>query len=78
MKHIGNNLSTTFFFSSYGSGYDALGQTGNKDFSSSYSTGNGAGKSSAGGSQAPAAGMRFRFTSTYVGVCAPVIKKWGM
>ena len=41
-------------FFRYGSAYDTLGQPGNKDFSSSYS--NGAGKSSGGGSQAPAAG----------------------
>lgn len=38
---------------SYGSGYDALGQQGNKDFSNSYSS-NGQSKSSAGGSAASA------------------------
>jgi len=47
----------------YGSAYDTLGQPGNKDFSSSYSTGNGAGKSSGGGSQAPAAGGKHKIIS---------------
>ena len=47
-----------FSIFSYGSGYDNLGQAGSKDFSSTYSAGNGAGKSSAGGSQGPnAAGI---------------------
>jgi len=51
----GGGSSTSQFQKTYGysSGYDNLGQAGNKDFSSSYSAGNAAGKSSAGGSQAP-------------------------
>ena len=51
-------LNFYIFFCRYSSGYETLGQQGNKDFASSYSSGNGGagmtGKSTGGASQTPA------------------------
>ena len=55
---VTRKLNFYILFCRYSSGYETLGQQGNKDFASSYSSGNGgagmSGKSTGGASQTPA------------------------
>ena len=52
-RHVNSNITSTNspMYFSYGSGYDGLGQQGNKDFTSNYSS-NGQSKSTGGSAAA--------------------------